>query len=673
MKKHSSITTNPEEFHNVPDIIINAPPSSGYDSNLSSPIDQRLHEPLIKHDEHLLRHQGVPLWRRNSSFLGKSVLFCCAGYKLNSSPQTSSTSVPESSPDEIEKMRQALRFHFMNPFEKMKYRERRRMPWKLIFQLLQMLAITIQLWTFSQAKFNVASFLSQNSATFNRYFIKGYTSDPDEYAIYTVEDLQYSITHAIERYYCIQNKSLGPYDYSLPNGSVPLIKLCLKRYKSGVIYSYNQSYDFDSTTEDVCYDIKETNILRAVESYINPSTLDSLIKTELMFSLSSVYLKAWPNPDCVIFNISILYDHSDHDGRVPVVVNHNYDTKGCINLRNQSSDQRFVSANPLNQYGLYDSVIILLCLITSFLCLRSILRTLTKAMRVKRFFIKHFSRSLTVGELWPMFNLWFISLVIGNTFVILGSIWKILIEHKWLEAKQFDWCSLMLGVGVLFGWCSMLRFFSYFEKYNILLLTLRLAIPNVIRFIICILIVYIACCLVGWVILGPYHSKFRDFLTTSECLFSLLNGDDMYNTFQELRAASIPIRIFCEIYLYVFISLFIYVVLSLFISLISETYENLKHGGRLFAFCLLEQFAYCTDGSQLFIGGQRCDSMVDCQAHLHNNNQFNNLAPSGYRGGDQNNLNCSCKVVPGNMLGSFHLNSYSLVNGPHPDGYPNML
>ncbi|KAI6653479.1 Mucolipin-3 [Oopsacas minuta] len=664
---------NPTESSLIPDIIINAPSVQGYDS--SSPIDHRLQEPLIKPDPQSMHQQRVPRWRRDSSLLGNSLLFCCSGYKLNSSQETSIPTRSASHQEEIDKMRQELQFHFMNPFEKMKYRERRRMPWKLIFQILQVLAITIQLWTFSQAKFNVASFLSKNSATFNRYFILGYSSDPDEYAIYTVDDLQSSITHAIERYYCIQNKSLGPYDYSLMNGTIPLIELCLNKYKSGIIYSFNHSYDFDSDTEDVCHRINQTNILESVAKFINPLTLDSLILTKLSFSLSSVYLKAWPNPDCVIFDISINYDHSDHDGRVPVCVKHEYETIDCINLRTNSNDQRFVSANPLNQYGLYDCVIILLCLATSFLCLRSIFRTLTKAIRVKRFFIKHFSRSLNVGELWPMFNIWFIGLVIGNFFAILGSFWKIMIEHKILETKQFDLCSLMLGVGVLFGWCSMLRFFSYFEKYNILLLTLRLALPNVIRFIICILIVYIACCLVGWVILGPYHSKFRDVLTTSECLFSLLNGDDMYNTFQELRSASIPIRIFCEIYLYVFISLFIYVVLSLFISLISETYENLKHGGRLFAFSLLEQFAYCTDGSQIFIGGQRCDSTGNCQAHLQNSNQFNNLAPAGYQGIDPNNLSNSNShmAVPNSMGGNFHLNSYSFVKAVNPEPNPKIL
>jgi hypothetical protein len=35
----------------------------------------------------------------------------------------------------------------------------------------------------------------------------------------------------------------------------------------------------------------------------------------------------------------------------------------------------------------------------------------------------------------------------------------------------------------------------------------------------------------GWLILGPYHFKFGSIMSTSECLFSLINGDDMFATF----------------------------------------------------------------------------------------------------------------------------------------------
>ena len=70
--------------------------------------------------------------------------------------------------------------------------------------------------------------------------------------------------------------------------------------------------------------------------------------------------------------------------------------------------------------------------------------------------------------------------------------------------------------------------------------------------------------------------QFSDPSTASECLFSLVNGDDMFNTYVEMSKVSFPAWIFSKIYLYVFISLFIYVVLSVFIGLIADTYETIR-------------------------------------------------------------------------------------------------
>lgn len=83
-------------------------------------------------------------------------------------------------------------------------------------------------------------------------------------------------------------------------------------------------------------------------------------------------------------------------------------------------------------------------------------------------------------------------------------------------------------------------------------------------------------CFSGWIIFGPYHFKFRELSTTTECLFSLINGDDMFETFALLRSDIGPIWWASRIYLYVFVSLFIYVVLSLFIALIMDAYEMIK-------------------------------------------------------------------------------------------------
>ena len=46
-----------------------------------------------------------------------------------------------------------------------------------------------------------------------------------------------------------------------------------------------------------------------------------------------------------------------------------------------------------------------------------------------------------------------------------------------------------------------------FLPLQILLLTLRLSIPSVLRFSICAGILYIAFMFLGWLVLGPYHTK----------------------------------------------------------------------------------------------------------------------------------------------------------------------
>lgn len=66
-------------------------------------------------------------------------------------------------------------------------------------------------------------------------------------------------------------------------------------------------------------------------------------------------------------------------------------------------------------------------------------------------------------------------------------------------------------------------------------------------------------------------------MSTMECLFSLLNGDDMFVTFSVITTKDpLGIYLFSRLFLYVFITLFIYVVLNLFITIIFEAYEQVK-------------------------------------------------------------------------------------------------
>ncbi|XP_031950568.1 mucolipin-1-like [Corvus moneduloides] len=61
---------------------------------------------------------------------------------------------------------------------------------------------------------------------------------------------------------------------------------------------------------------------------------------------------------------------------------------------------------------------------------------------------------------------------------------------------------------------------------QILIVTLRAALPSVMRFCCCVAVIYLGYCFCGWIVLGPHHVKFRSLSMVSECLFSLVNGDD---------------------------------------------------------------------------------------------------------------------------------------------------
>ena len=113
---------------------------------------------------------------------------------------------------------------------------------------------------------------------------------------------------------------------------------------------------------------------------------------------------------------------------------------------------------------------------------------------------------------------------VNDVLIISGSVIKEMIETQNTYGDLWDYCALFLGTGTLLVWMGMLRYLGFFPAYNVLLLTLKGALPKCMRFLFCALLIYFGFVFCGWVILGPYHFKFKTVLSTSECLFSLVNG-----------------------------------------------------------------------------------------------------------------------------------------------------
>ncbi|VDK53431.1 unnamed protein product [Dibothriocephalus latus] len=124
---------------------------------------------------------------------------------------------------------------------------------------------------------------------------------------------------------------------------------------------------------------------------------------------------------------------------------------------------------------------------------------------------------------------------------------------------------------------SLISLASTYVCLQLLMRTIIRSVPGLLRFCACALVLYFAFVLCAWVIIGPYHVKFRTFMSTLECLFSLINGDDMYVTFSVIGAnQGLGIFLFSRLFLYIFITLFIYVVLNIFVTIIFEAYEEVK-------------------------------------------------------------------------------------------------
>ncbi|XP_022338728.2 mucolipin-3-like [Crassostrea virginica] len=185
---------------------------------------------------------------------------------------------------------------------------------------------------------------------------------------------------------------------------------------------------------------------------------------------------------------------------------------------------------------------------------------------------------LTVYEKFKFTNLWFVLILINDILFVAGSIFKILLEKKHAESssENYDICALMLGCGCLFAYIGAIRYIGSFKTFNILTKVLKNAFPDMMRFLLTTILLFLGFLFCGWAVLGPYHIKFRHISTASECLFSLLNGDEMFTTFSATVTENTAVWYFSRFYLYIFTGLFIYAVLNLFVAVILDSYEKFK-------------------------------------------------------------------------------------------------
>lgn len=277
-------------------------------------------------------------------------------------------------------------------------------------------------------------------------------------------------------------------------------------------------------------------------------------------------------PDCYQFDIQILFDNTDHDGQMLLSLD-----AEPIRLHCQG-DVQYITDSEIDAAlrSILNSFVIIICLISFLLCARAIYRAWLLRGQTIEFFSTTYGTELSWDGRMEFINFWYIMILFNDVLLIVGSSMKEQIERSNFTANEWNVCSVLLGIGNLMVWFGVLRYLGFFKTYNVVILTLKRAAPKISRFLLCALLIYAGFAFCGWLVLGPYHMKFRSLSVTSECLFALINGDELYATFALMSDKSPMLWWFHRIYMYSFISLYIYVILSLFISVIMDAYDTIK-------------------------------------------------------------------------------------------------
>ncbi|XP_046434419.1 mucolipin-3-like [Neodiprion fabricii] len=483
-------------------------------------------------------------------------------------------------------MRRKLRFFFMNPIEK--WHAKRRIPYKFIIQVIKLILVTVQLCLFAHNNYMHVNYTWDNRIAFSHLFLKGWdnTQEVAAYppaigplALYRQDEFFQTIDYALKGYNNLSN-AIGPYSYVAEDNSIVPVQLCLHRYKVGKIFGFNESYVFNSEIVEKCFNVTH-NLSKSFESRKffqekqEPIDFPALVRAYLKFAIKTVNFKAAgaiTPPDCYLFNITIDFDNRDHDGQMLLSLD-----ADPIRLRCKE-DATYIMDNEIEMKlgTLLNMLVIIVCTISLILCSRAICKAQLLKYETVSFFQNTYGKKLSVEGRLEFLNLWYIMIIINDLLIIMGSAIKEQIERTHYGGDQWNTCSVFLGTGNLLVWFGVLRYLGFFKTYNVVILTLKKAAPKVARFLICAILIYAGFTFCGWLILGPYHLKFRSLATTSECLFALINGDDMFATFSIMSFKSPMLWWYSRIYLYTFISLYIYVVLSLFISVIMDAYDTIK-------------------------------------------------------------------------------------------------
>lgn len=390
----------------------------------------------------------------------------------------------------------------MDPIKKWKKRGTK--PWKLSVQIIKILVFTSQLILFGTDMAKFITYKDEMQVTFKELFLKDWDPSADAiaypgpyvpYAVYTKADYIHSINYAIKVYANISALSVGPFGYQSDKPEqVSPIELCFTNYLRADFEPTKFKYNYSVRMVVNCTTIEnfaeagsdkwlEFDVRQHIHKPINYSTL---VSSSLKLPIRTLLIEDATSGDsgiaCFNVDIEVFHDNRHRDGQMLINLFSKPRRAPCEGKLTDTRDD-IVARRFLN------ALVMIFCMLSFALCVRSLWRALL-LYRQTQLTLRIHGRRMDLSDTIEFVDVWLVLIVINDLMIATATVIISFSDERLLETDNYTICSLLIGMGNLLSWSGLLRYLSFFKKYNLLIVTLRKSFAHVTRFMLCTILIY---------------------------------------------------------------------------------------------------------------------------------------------------------------------------------------
>ncbi|XP_060580133.1 mucolipin-3-like isoform X3 [Ruditapes philippinarum] len=508
--------------------------------------------------------------------------------------------------DEAKRLRRLLRLYFYSAFKFKGNICNFHFIYCFVFlmQIIKVALLTTQMIHFGNDRGNFSSVVNRGGLVLRHLLLEHwdaswetlpYPPAQGDFAVYTIDDLESGINYAVKNYYNAEREAIGYYVRTADDKMTATMKYFdfpgFHGASTGegitiseITFPIDKGLSAEVTQENET--MYSYNITREFDHHNMSQPIKRMLSTTLRFKLHSVRSHEMSKKaTCLRVEGSLEFVDLDNNGQVLVDLDTRSSRIKCKDMNLPLSDWQL--ENTSEEIG---ASVIAFCVISLVLTTATMFFAAYTFWRTKQFMKKHYQAyygvvdkdetDLPASEYFRFLKFWDITVIFSDILTLYGTVWIVFntVQSEWV-LELLDSYTVWLGVGCVLAWLSLLMFFKFHNKFHLLFSTLYKAFWDVIAYLICVGVLFVGFWVCGYVVMAPYHVKFKTPSAAAETLFAVVNGDEIYATLAILesdKSGGNWVWWFSRLYLGAYVAIFTIVVINLLIALFMSAYESIK-------------------------------------------------------------------------------------------------